>query len=408
MQVTGIIAEYNPFHNGHLYQINKIRTQSDARIIAVMSGSFTQRGEATLLDKWERARLAVLCGCDLVLELPFVFACRSAQDFARGGVALLSRLGIVDTLAFGAEHDDITALTELAAELDKPAVQARLHQTVGQGRSYAQAITDILGTDNDTTCILHQPNNILALEYLRSLQLLSSPLKPLLIARQGAGYHEQSLAGTLASATAIRHHLYNSGAVKELQPSLPPAVYERLRNITATELPQMNRLLLPLQTKLLTSQIADLQACYGVNEGLENRICDCARQAADWTSLIRAVTTKRYPSSRIARTLMYLLLGLSSAEMAAFTGQGPLYARLLAASPRGKELLHSIKIHSSIPLLTKTSQYLTSQKRCQNPADLPPLAAMLRYDTLATDLRALTCPAGTARNDFQQSPLFLA
>ncbi|MBQ1613948.1 MAG: nucleotidyltransferase family protein, partial [Selenomonas sp.] len=119
MQVTGIIAEYNPFHNGHLYQINKIRTQSDARIIAVMSGSFTQRGEATLLDKWERARLAVLCGCDLVLELPFVFACRSAQDFARGGVTLLSRLGIVDTLAFGAEHDDITALTELAAELDQ-------------------------------------------------------------------------------------------------------------------------------------------------------------------------------------------------------------------------------------------------------------------------------------------------
>jgi predicted nucleotidyltransferase len=170
----------------------------------------------------------------------------------------------------------------------------------------------------------------------------------------------------------------------------------------------MNRLLLPLQTKLLTSQIADLQACYGVNEGLENRICDCARQAADWTSLVKAVTTKRYPSSRIARTLMYLLLGLSSAEIAAFTGQGPLYARLLAASPRGKEMLHSIKIHSSIPLLTKTSQYLTSQKRCQNPADLPPLAAMLRYDTLATDLRALTCPAGTARNDFQQSPLFLA
>ncbi|SDZ74199.1 nucleotidyltransferase [Selenomonas ruminantium] len=411
MKVTGIIAEYNPFHNGHLYQINKIKEQGDSLIIAVISGSFTQRGEAAIFDKWQRAKCAVESGCDIVLELPFVFACRSAQDFARGGVELLSRLGIVTQLAFGAETADLPLLTRLAAQLDSPDFQSQLHENIASGLSYAQALTKVLATDDDTHEILHQPNNILAIEYLRSLQKLNVPIKPLLIPRQGAGYHDKNLQGHFASATAIRQVLYAGNNTADLAAVLPPATYEltshflTCQNLTC-QLPDMNQLFLPLQAKLLTSQIADLQKIHGINEGLENRIFDLSKTAENWQALIRAVTTKRYPASRIARTLLYIMLGIDKEAIAQFDKSGPLYARLLAASSAGKRCLKDIKAHSTIPLITKTSQYLTTNKRREALKSLTPLEQMLRLDTIATELRSLTCEGPAPRNDFQQSPVF--
>lgn len=403
MEITGIIAEYNPFHLGHRYQIEKIQEQNDSLIIAVMSGSFTQRGEAAILDKWQRAQCAVESGCDLVLELPFVFACRSAQDFARGGVTLLQRLGIVTQLAFGAESPDLARLQQLAAQMDAPASQQALHEAIATGQSYAQALSQVLSIDKDTAHLMQQPNNILALEYLRSLRQLESPLKPLLIQRQGAGYHEKSLHAPLASATAIRQALYQQEPIPANL--LPPATCHSIDQLQTIQLPQMDRLLLPLQVRLLNCQLAELRSCYGINEGLENRILDRSRTAATWRELMQAVTSKRYPSSRIARTLLYLLLGLTKADMVAFTTAGPLYARLLAASPRGKTLLRPINEHSSIPLITKTSQYLTTNKR-REAHGLTLLEQMLSLDTIATELRNLTCQLPTERNDFQQSPIF--
>lgn len=406
MEVTGIVAEHNPFHNGHLYQIKKIRQHSDSLVIAVISGSFTQRGEAAILDKWQRALCAVDCGCDLVLELPLVFACRSAQDFARGGVSLLQRLGIVTQLAFGAETDNLPRLTRLAACLDETSFQQQLHTAIAGGLSYAQAISRLLADDEGTGKLLREPNNILGIEYLRSLKLLNASLKPLLIQRQGAGYHDENLQGTLASATAIRQALYRQTGPEALACTLPPAVYAQLRILARSQLPHMDKLLLPLQVKLLTSCTAKLQACYGINEGLENRILEQAKTAASWQGLIKAVTTKRYPSSRIARTLLYLLLELDKQTMDAFTTAGPLYARLLAAGPRGKTLLKEIKTHSSIPLIAKTSQFLNTNKRREAPNSLTLLQQMLRLDTMATELRNLACETPSLRNDFQQSPLF--
>lgn len=150
MHVVGIIAEYNPFHQGHAYQLRAIRESvrsrfdDDAAIIAVMSGSFTQRGEAAIFDKWQRADLAVRGGCQLVLELPFLFACRSAQDFARGGVRLLQGLGCVETLSFGAECPELTPLMTAARAIDAPETQAKLHEALRAGASYAKALTTIL------------------------------------------------------------------------------------------------------------------------------------------------------------------------------------------------------------------------------------------------------------------------
>lgn len=404
MEITGIIAEYNPFHLGHLYQIEKIREQGDSLVIAVMSGSFTQRGEAAVFDKWQRAQCAVASGCDLVLELPFVFACRSAQDFARGAVTLLQRLGIVTQLAFGAESRDLAQLKELAMQMDDPARQRELHERIAAGASYAQALNQVLAADTETTRLMQQPNNILALEYLRSLCRLNHPFKPLLIQRQGAAYHEKALHVPKASATAIRQALYRQEDIPA--DLLPPATYDLTNQLLYDQLPRMDRLLLPLQVKLLTSRLPELQECYGINEGLENRILAHAKTAASWQELVKGVTSKRYPSSRIARTLLYLLLGLTKRDMEALTTAGPLYARLLAASPQGKKLLRPIKEHGSIPLITKTSQYLTTNKRRGAHDDLTLLEQMLSFDTIATELRELTCQSATDRNDFQQPPLF--
>ncbi|MCR5757925.1 MAG: nucleotidyltransferase [Selenomonas sp.] len=407
MKITGIIAEYNPFHNGHLYQIRKCNEQGSDLIVAVISGSFTQRGEATVLDKWQRAAAAAASGCDLVLELPFAFACRSAQDFARGGIMLLTRLGIVNQLAFGAECTDLSLLKSIAQRLDEETFQKQLHPYIASGLSYAQAISQILSVAHyDCGELIKQPNNILAIEYLRSLRHINASLQPLLIPRQGADYHEETIRGPLASATAIRQSLYAGEKPTALKKVLPPSSLAMTQHLQPSQLPQMNRLYLPLKVKLLTSQRQQLQSIYGINEGLENRILRQAATADSWQALIQAVTTKRYPASRIARTLLYLLLGLKQESIARYDQSGPLYARLLAASPRGKAYLGEIKIHSCIPLISKTSQYLTTSKRCKEPNALTPLEQMLSLDTLATELRNLTCEKPSPRNDFQQSPLF--
>jgi predicted nucleotidyltransferase len=429
MQVTGIITEYNPFHNGHRYQIREIRKQRpDTRIIAVMSGSFTQRGEAALLDKWQRAELAIQGGCDLVLELPFVFACRSAQDFARGGVRLLRQLGIVDTLAFGAESDSLTALQACAAAIDDECLQDQLHAAIAQGKSYAAALTSCTAERTELdAAILHQPNNILAIEYLRCLQQCADSnenrLQPLLIPRTGADYHDTTLRTDTASASAIRQSLQKIAGLSHessplaaqlpaaerlaMQTALPVASYAAIQQLTARDLPQMEQLWLPLRSLLLRTNLPELRQIHGINEGLENRLLDHSSCATGYADLIRTVTTKRYPSSRISRTLLYLLLNVQADDIRAFDQAGPLYARLLAVGPQGRPLLRQIKEHSRIPLITKTSPYLTTTKRREGMLSLTPCQRMLAYDTIATELRHLCQPQPDSRNDFQQSPLFL-
>ena len=424
MQITGIITEYNPFHYGHQYQIKKIRQrQPDSPIIAVMSGSFTQRGDTALLSKWDRADLAIQGGCDLVLELPFAFACRSAQDFARGGVRLLERLGIVNTLAFGAETADLAALQNCAAAMDEPSLQAELHDAIAAGASYATALTDCTAAHTAVDAsILRQPNNILAIEYLRCLR--RSSLQPLLIPRQGASYHDACLDSPNASATAIRRALSLAASRCSAQPTArltdqltreegqalkkaaPAATITALQTLTAAELPSIERLWLPLRTILLQTSLPTLRQIHGINEGLEHRILDPSTLTNSYAGLVRAVTTKRYPASRIARTLLYLLLSMPSTDISLFDESGPLYARVLAADPVGRSLLRQIKTCGSIPIITKTSTFLTTNKRREGINSLAPRERMLAYDTLATELRQLCQTSSDQNNDFQRSPMF--
>ena len=206
ISTIGLIAEYNPFHNGHAYQLAKIRElHPDATIVVFMSGSFTQRGLATVADKWTRAEWAVHGGADLVLELPYAFACRSAEHFATGGVQCLAGLGCIDALAFGAEAETVEPLEKAAACMDDALLQAALHERIQNGASYAVAMSaEVAERTGVTPEVLRAPNNILGIEYLRAVRRFAPSIEPVLVQRVGADYHDTEIHGSFASASAIR------------------------------------------------------------------------------------------------------------------------------------------------------------------------------------------------------------
>ena len=271
---------------------------------------------------------------------------------------------------------------------------------------------------------MHEPNNILAIEYLRALKKTPA-IEPLLIPRAGAGYHNTNIAAPHASASAIRELLHKAATAAKsadgkllipqltahdsmaLQEALPAVDFAAIRKLKASELPNLDRLLVPLQALMLRTDNTALQKIVGINEGLENRLRDCLQNAATYDEVLSAAATKRYPKSRIARTLIHLLLGITQTQLAEIDNAGPLYARVLACGPRGRDLLKRIKKAESLPLITKTSAYLTSTQRAQGPAALSPLQQQLALDTMATDLRQLITPQTDRKcNDFQQSPRF--
>ena len=394
----GIIAEYNPFHAGHAYQIAQIKTLSDAAIVAVMSGSFTQRGEPAILDKWTRARLAVANGVDLVFELPFVSAVRSAQDFARGAIRLLESLGVVDTLAFGAEVTDLSTLKRAALAFDEKFFADELHALMSQGTSYAHAVTKILSrvTDLDEK-LLRQPNTILAIEYLRTLP---ETISPLLIARRGAAYDDATLHEEFSSASAIRAAIREpSPPWQKISACVDDETLTALRDEKLSGFVDENLLFRPLLTKLLTATAADLRKIYGMTEGLEFRLLNAASQAKNFSELVTFVVGRRFTASRVRRLVLYTLLDVTGELIA--EADSSTCARVLAFNERGRRLLKKI----SVPVVTKPVKHLTRRDFTVGTRPLTPLQKILRTDVLATDLRAtLFEPPKPRYSDFILSP----
>ena len=378
----GIIAEYNPFHAGHAYQLARIKKFSDASIVAVMSGSFTQRGEPAILDKWTRARLAVANGVDLVLELPFVCAVRSAQDFARGGIRLLESLGIVDTLAFGAEMMDLPALKRAAATFDEKFFADELHALMSTGTSYAAAVTKILArvTALDEK-ILRQPNTILAIEYLRALP---EKISPLLIERRGAAYDDSTLHETFSSASAIRAAIRQpSPPWQKISAQVDDETLTALRDEKISGLVDEKFLFRPLLTKLLTTTAADLRKIYGMTEGLEFRLLNAASIAKNFSEFVTLCVGRRFTESRIRRLILHTLLDVTGefiAEIDVAT-----CARVLAFNERGRALLKKIPA----PVVTKVTKHLNRRDLTERTRTLTPPQKILLLDVLATDLRAM-------------------
>ena len=401
--VVGIIAEYNPFHNGHRYQIEQIKNKiKNANIVAIMSGSFTQRGEPAILDKFTRAALAINGGCDLVLELPFVYAVRSAQNFARGGINILKSIGITDFLAFGAEVNDINLLKFVADTIHTEKFNDELKEGLSIGLSYANAmcksLSKVTGIDEE---ILRAPNVILAIEYLREIK--STSIQPILIPRIKTAHNDNQLHSGISSAAAIRKSIYSKSPAWNL---ISESIDKKTLNILqAAELPLIERLFLPLITKIISSDITDLRNIYGMNEGLENKFIHAAHTTGNFKEFIDSIISQRYTRSRIQRLILYLITELRKKDVEKFNDIS--YARILAFNQRGRELLKTIKKSASIPIITKTSQHLKSQAIYNQRYISKEYQELLRLDVISTDIHSILYENIKLNQDFLTSPLYL-
>ena len=410
MESIGIIAEYNPFHNGHLHQITEAKKKSSIDYtICIMSGNFTQRGEPALFDKWTRAAMAVKSGVDLVIELPCVFTVRSAQDFARGGIRLLNSLN-VHHISFGSEHADLSLLEKVSAASLDPAITEELHSNLKSGQSYAAVLSDAISkTHSIPKAILSQPNTILAVEYLNAIKIFKTKQKALPIERVLSPHHSEKISGNLASAGAIRKELYNASPNFSLiKQSMPLQSYQTIETLcqNSSALPSINLLSTSILALLRKIKQPDLKNITGVSEGLEYKLAKAALQSRNLTELLTLTKSKRYPMSRLQRLVLHCLLGTTRESIAAFDQSGPLYARVLSFNTKGREILHELKTTATIPIITKTTDFLDSTKRSQSQLSL--FESMLAIDTYATDLYALCfSPAQIGGLDFLTSPMYI-
>lgn len=385
MKTAGIIAEYNPFHNGHGYHIEETKRITGAeRVIAVMSGSFVQRGEPACADKFTRAGWAIEGGADMVIELPDVFALSCAERFASAGVRLLAATGLVDSICFGSETGDAERLTELSRRtFDREAFE----EAIGRGLSYPAAYSAAMGSGLG-------PNDILALEYIRAVEKICPGMGIFAVKRSGGGYLDEELGGGYSSAKAIRSALSSCCGQTRMSPAVFDALVGALpRNVleNITELmkigafPATDRELSPAVLYrfrgMSAEDIADLPE---VSEGLENLFRAGSAAASDIYELLDGVKSKRYTMARLKRTAMCALLGIDRglADAAEESGDA-LYLRVLAVSGKGREMLSELSEKASVPVVVRSSDRDT----------LPELAARVeRISALAHGVRALGQP----------------
>ncbi len=387
MHTVGLITEYNPFHNGHLHHLHEsLRITGAVASVAIMSGHFLQRGEPALVDKWTRAEMALAAGVDLVLELPFPFACNSAPHFALGAVQSLDALGVVDNLCFGSEAGAIPPLDRAACLLIDAAdeVAAGTAMALKQGLSYPAARAGVVaGLDPGLPPgLLASPNNILAIEYLRALQINGSAMKPCTIPRIGAGYHSSDAAGPIASATGIRKQV---DAGLDVAPLLPEACGQILtRALDDGRCLDQERLFTALQAFLLQGA-ESLRGIYQVEHGLERRIAEKALTAATFADLVNLIKSRQWTQTRIQRLLVYVLLQTAGAEMRDFLRHGPLYLRLLGATARGREVLAGARKKKTLPMIGDPSRARAVLRRFYHGR---PESCRLAERMLGCDLRA--------------------
>lgn len=388
MTVLGLITEYNPFHKGHLYHLeeSKRRTGADF-VVAVMSGNFVQRGEPAIFDKWTRARSAIECGVDLVLELPFVFACNSAEYFAYGAISILEGLGCVDYISFGSESGDINELSSLAKILVKEPEELKLilKEELTKGRSYGRAWSNALEefVGEGAAAVIKAPNNILALEYLKRLYKINSKIKAITIPRKGGDHNSTEITENYASASALRKKYYESCSLEGFIDYVPMGSYKAMLPFEGKCNIKTKDLFSVIGTEILKSSPEDLAKIFSVTEGLENKLKSEIRNANDLDELISAVNSKRYAKTKIQRMLMHILLHLDTETMEHILAKRIFYGRVLGITENGAKLLRHIKKNkcSKIPIITNINKDIREDSL---------LWQLLNFDILATDLFNLT------------------
>lgn len=389
-RVLGIIAEYNPFHNGHLYQIEEAKKQTGADyVVAVISGNFAQRGNTSLVNKWIKADMALKCGVDAVIELPTIYSISSAENFAEGAIKILDSLKVVDTLCFGTETSDFAALNNIANVLYNEPKEyiSILNHELGKGISYPKArenalmmyLNDIKRYAN----ILSGSNNILAIEYLKAIKKLKSNIRPFSIQRKKVYYNDERIVDEFASSTAIRK-LIARGQYDELRKVMPTNSYMLLKEEIkkgnyVIDIVKYEKEILYNLRKMSIAEIAELQ---DVTEGLEHTIKNAANSCNNIIDLINIVKSKRYTQTRIQRILLYALLGITKRDMINAKKLIP-YTRVLGVNKNGKEIL------SEICKINKRINIITSVKKFEDVNMNKSLKEMLEKDIFATNVYTL-------------------
>ena len=395
MAVAGIVAEYNPFHTGHAYQVEQTRRAlgAESAVVAVMSGNWVQQADCAVADKWTRARLALMGGVDLGRGRPTGGAPATAEGFARGAVAILAATGVVDTLSFGSECGDVEALDSLAQCLDSEEYRRALREKLRGGAPFAAcrqaAVGELVGAE--TAALLRRANNNLGVEYLRAIKALGSAIVPMTVLRQGAGHNavfsregegEEAAAGAMPpflSATQIRMDLME-GAWTRAEPYLLPGSRAVLEQ-RMVGLPALERVSAAMLARWRTMDEGDWAALSdaGAEEGLPRRLVRAGREAGSVEEFFRLAQTKRYTHARLRRLVLRAYLGIRREDIP----QGPLYLRVLGLNERGQSVLREMKGRCALPILTKSAHAR---------ALAPPGRALFELEARCTDLYGLCLP----------------
>lgn len=389
MKTLGIITEYNPFHKGHAYMIEEAKRKAGAdRVVAVMSGSFVQRGEPAIFDKWTRAEAALKNGIDMVLELPVLFAAANAETFARAAVHILEESGIVDVLCFGSESGDLPSLQEAAKLMSNETeeFQHLLKEYLDEGLSYPTARAKALETVSQINSeILSRPNHILALEYLKALDYYSCSMEPMTIKREG-DYNSPSLTDGYASAAAIRKALAENRST-EAMTQLPENTHDLYNKaLSLGTAPVFWEELAPaLHYKLRTTSAEELREIAEVTEGLENRILHSIDTCYEMKDILDFIKTKRYTRTKIQRILLHILLDIKEKEVSYYLNLPKMpYIRVLGFQKERSDILADLTENAKCPVLTN----LKKAPDLLNEDGL----ALLALEKTATDLHALAYP----------------
>lgn len=378
MRIAGVVAEYNPFHNGHARHLEKTREFGGGceatHIVAVMSGSFVQRGEPAIMPKFERAKAALSGGADLVIELPTPWCLSSAENFAFGAVSLLNSLGCVEAVSFGSEAGDVAPLLRAVEIMETERFTSLLKYFLSMGSAYAEAqqkaLKEIAG--DKVASVLSTPNNTLGIEYIKALRKLNSQMQPFTVERMGTAHDSMAPLGDMASATYLRKLITSERLINAL-PYMPQACSAVVSEAALKQRIPADATLLEraVLSRLRTLTTEQLQTVAGVTEGLENRVYNAVRNAKTLTQLEEAIKTKRYPLTRVRRLIWCAYLGITKDDVA----QPIPYARVLAANERGKEILSAAK--PTVPLLNRAAQVAKLSDECQ---------ALWEKETRITDL----------------------
>lgn len=361
MKTAGIIAEYNPFHNGHLYQLKTLKKMGFERIVVALSGNFVQRGEPAVIDKWARARSALLGGADLVVEIPTCYCLSPAEKYAFGAVGVLNNIGVVDSLCFGSETGDIDILKKFVYDIkEDETVNLRLKENLKKGFGYAAAFSSAVESafSKEYSEILKNANDILGIEYISALKKSGSKITPSAVKRKGVSHNGEETCGEFASASKIRELIFSSNNFFDFVPRKSGELFSK--SVEKGEAPVfLNNSERVLLTALRALKLSDFSRLADIGEGLDKRIFNAVAMAGDIDTLFELIRTKRYTDSRIKRLVLNAVLGIFEYKEAP-------YIRVLGFSEKGNTLLREIKGKSDLPIVTSYADAKKLGKECED------------------------------------------